>query len=145
MHQRLLAIGLLAACVLLAVSGCLPASASVGERIYREGVGHDGPVTRSTGGDPFTTGPVCENCHGENGEGNVGPAINRETLGKRHSIKHQGQKKPAPEGPWTTEQTVDVARTGITPEGVILSRVMPRWHLDNQDADELAQFLGMLN
>ena len=144
-------------CVMLLLTGCsgtrgsTGTGAALGKAIFTTGRGHAGPVPRSTmGGSYETVGLPCMGCHGAQGQGTkVGPSITRATLGASHSITHMPtaivpQPQPVTEGPWTPEQTVEVVRTGTTPEGNTLGGRMPRWQLDSQDASALAAYLGSL-
>ena len=136
---------------LLPLCGCSSMASTPGGRIFASGQGHGGAIPRSTMGGPYVTeGMACANCHGNGGKGApIGPDISRGLLGARHTITHKpssGSAAPEPvtEGPWTSQQTVAVVRTGVTPEGNRLGGRMPRWHLDSQDASALAVFLGRL-
>ena len=137
--------------VTLALLATACALSSPGARIFQLGEGHSGAIPRSAMGGPYSTsGPGCAFCHGDKGQGTgQAPSITRATLGSSHSIRHMrsaADQNPAPvtEGPWTAAQTVEVVRTGVTPEGNHLGGRMPRWQLDTQDGNALAGFLGTL-
>ena len=151
--ERLSAIGLVfATALLLFAAGCTAGSpSSPGQKIFDTGVGHAGAIPRSSMGGPYATDtPPCAVCHGRNGQGTgIGPGIGRAILGTRHSITHKPSPsdpspQPVMEGPWTPQQTVEVVRTGVTPEGNHLGGRMPRWQLDSQDASALASYLGKI-
>ena len=102
-------------------------------------------------GRPATTESLpCAGCHGAGGRGTgIAPSITTATLGAKHTITHKPSAstpspQPVTEGPWTPVQTVEVVRTGVTPEGNHLGGRMPTWQLDPQDAAALAQYLGQL-
>jgi mono/diheme cytochrome c family protein len=147
----LVAVLLLAGCASGATSQTGGAGGSAGKTIFDTGSGHAGPIQRSMMGAPATTsGLPCAGCHGAAGQGTgIAPSITRSTLGSKHTITHKPSAadpspQPVSEGPWTPAQTVEVARTGVTPEGNHLGGRMPLWQLDSQDADALAQYLGQL-
>jgi len=151
--ERLRPIGLACATgLLLLAAGCAAtSSSSPGQKIFATGVGHSGPIPRSSMGRPYSTDtPPCAVCHGPKGQGTgIGPNISRAVLGTKHSITHKPSAsdpspQPVTEGPWTPEQTVEVVRTGVTPEGAHLGGRMPMWRLDSQDASALASYLGGL-
>lgn len=125
--------------------------AALGKVIYNSGQGHSGTIPRSMMDGAYQTeGLPCAACHGPQGQGTgIGPSITRATLGTQHTITHKPsatdpQPQPVTEGPWTTAQTVEAVRTGVTPEGHHLGGRMPRWQLDSQDASALAEYLGGL-
>ena len=134
-----------------ASGGASPGAASPGKTIFTTGTGHAGTIPRSMGpGSYQTEGLPCAGCHGPAGQGTgIGPNITRATLGAQHTVTHMPTAGGTPpqqvtEGPWTPEQTVEVVRTGKTPEGNQLGGRMPRWQLDAQDASALAAYLGQL-
>lgn len=143
---------LIAAAALITVGllgGCT--ASSPGRDIFNSGQGHEGAIPRSAKGGAFTTdGLPCAGCHGYTGRGTgIAPDITRATLGAKHQITHMPSfSSPSPqqvtEGPWTTQQTVQVVRTGVTPEGHHLGGRMPMWQLDSQDSKALAAYLGTL-
>lgn len=151
MRRDLFIVAAIAMGVVILVGGCTSSGDPAGKNIYFAGQGHAGPIPRSTlGGPPVTGGRACANCHGPGGQGGgIGPSITRATLGSKHTVTHKPSAadpnpQPVTEGPWTTQQTVDVVRTGVTPEGQRLGGLMPTWQLDSQDAAALAVFLGQL-
>ena len=126
-------------------------SGSPGKTIFDSGTGHAGPIPRTMMGRGSTTdGMPCAGCQGASGQGTgIAPSITAATLGAKHTITHRPSTsdpspQPVTEGPWTPQQTAEVVRTGVTPEGNHLGGRMPTWQLDAQDAAALAQYLGQL-
>jgi len=67
------------------------AAASPGERIFVQGVGHDGPLERTdVNGALVTAGSSCAECHGKDGRGTEeAPPIDLKTLrARRETPKH---------------------------------------------------------
>jgi hypothetical protein len=139
----------------------------LGERIYREGVLPSGAPLRAHhegGGDVAGALAACAQCHRRSGmgsfEGNrvIPPVAGRflfqprahraADLDEHHSrgpdFAHAaGRDRPRP--PYTRETLVRALRDGIDAAGRPLDLLMPRFALDDADAEILADYLTQLS
>lgn len=120
-------------------AGCEPGGASLGEQIYRDGVGSSGRVTYTKGPDWLRfAGPGCLVCHGERGQG--------------LTVQASGVTGAAPAITWKalTERGYDETAfrrallTGVDPHGRELIDYMPRWQLDEAELEALVAYLQRL-
>jgi mono/diheme cytochrome c family protein len=123
-----------------------------GERIYRVGEGHAGPIA-STGGWTRGRGTVavagCADCHGADGTGGrthgMGmsdlqiPDIRYAALATKRS--EDGTTVPA----WTDAQIARAIRDGVGPDGKRLNTIMPRFRMDTTDMKDLIGYLKELS
>ena len=138
------------------VSSALKETLSWGERIYREGILPSGrPMfTSVTGGiaAPGTTF-ACASCHLRSGLGaldeNVySPPVNGKKLFSPRYAIYNGieQIKAPPLRPAYTDETLkEVLVSGKDPTGRVLNDIMPRYILEDKDANVLIQYLKSLS
>lgn len=128
----------------------------LGERIYREGILPSGkPLRVSIKGDSAVPGMTfaCVSCHLRSGlgafeEGVYTPPTNGAKLFKPRPVLHRGLElsaQPPLRPAYTDESLIEVLRTGSDPKGRVLSEVMPRYLLDDQDARVLVAYLRSLS
>lgn len=140
------------AAVLVAISA-LPVGAAqqgdatqAGQRVFREGVGRDGPLTGVVGAGAFPLSGAaiaCANCHGDDAlgrpEGGVTPpAITWHELTKPYGHVHANDRK---HGPFTEQTFLHALREGRDPAGNTLDSAMPRYLLSADDAAALVAYL----
>lgn len=120
-------------------AGCEPGGASLGEQIYRDGVGVSDRLTYTRGPDWLRfAGPGCVVCHGERGQG--------------LTVQASGVTGAAPAITWKalTERGYDEATfrrallTGVDPHGREFIDYMPRWQLDDTELEALVAYLKQL-
>lgn len=127
-----------------------------GERIYREGILPSGkPLRASVKGDSAVPGMTfaCISCHLRSGlgafeEGVYTPPTNGAKLFKPRPVLHRGLElsaQPPLRPAYTDESLIKALRTGSDPNGRVLSDVMPRYLLDDQDARVLVAYLRSLS
>ncbi|TGC11597.1 hypothetical protein CUN85_00745 [Methanolobus halotolerans] len=120
---------------------------SNGEMIYYTGYNESGQKI------PFSYGPTwlsvrggsCVSCHGVDGRGGVPvmmayeiPSdITYESLTSEEHDMEEGEGHP----PYTNETIKIAIREGIDPSGDELDPVMPRWHMSDEDLDDLIEYL----
>lgn len=131
-------------------------SSSPGERIYYTGLDENGdPIPRSMGGRGRTRGgfgmmqnSACVDCHGEDGRGgDIGmmmgsieiPDIRYSTLTEEHS--ENGESEPG----WDDEDIKRAISEGMEPSGDTLRPPMPRWHMTDQQLDDIVDYLKELD
>jgi mono/diheme cytochrome c family protein len=124
------------AAMLALCAGCEPAGPSLGEQIYRDGVGVSGRLQYDKGPDWLRfAGPACLVCHGERGQG--------------LTVQAGDVTGAAPAITWTalTERGYDEAAfrrallTGVDPHGRVFIDYMPRWQLSEAEAEALIEYL----
>lgn len=124
---------------LAAGAGCDPAEPSLGEQIYRDGVGLSGHIQYTRGPDWLRfAGPACLVCHGERGQG--------------MTVQASGVTGAAPAINWKalTERGYDEAtfrralRNGVDPHGREFIDYMPRWQLGDAELEALVAYLKRL-
>jgi len=163
------------AALLLSLGNAIAADKAItlGERIYRQGIGSDGqPVQAIVAADARVDGTMltCVSCHRRSGLGSLeGPVIAWPINGKELWVprRRAGAWDPNKknDGPGNTprwalperfripdvrpaydEQSLaKVLRTGIDPSGRTLSRAMPRFDLDDRDMAALIAYLKQLS
>jgi mono/diheme cytochrome c family protein len=126
-----------------------PSAVAVGQGIYVNGIGIDGPIANSGGPIWFQRmGTGCAVCHGADGRGRVirmmgettdAPDIRYLTLTEVGSVEPS-----ASVGPWTDGQIVRAVREGFEPDGTQLNSQMPRWTLTDAEARDLIDYLKEL-
>jgi mono/diheme cytochrome c family protein len=129
-----------ATCVLLALSaGCQRSGASLGKRLFDEGVGLDGRIAYTQGPDwlRFATAG-CAVCHGARGQGltvqasgvtGVAPAIDHTALEARGYDEASLRR---------------ALEEGVDPHGREFHYYMPRWKLSDAEFAALAAYLRQL-
>jgi hypothetical protein len=143
----------------LPASGATAQELSLGERTYREGVLPSGKRLQvSVQGDAAVPGLTfsCASCHLRSGigvydEGINTPAISGRILFRPVPMRYKGYELTAdpalpPLRPAYTEASlVEALRNGRDPNGRVLSAVMPRYLLDDRDAELLIAYLRTLS
>jgi len=133
-RARVLLLGMLALC-----AGCEPGGTSLGEQIYRDGVGASGPLQYSQGPDWLRfAGPACLVCHGARGQG--------------MTVQAGGVTGAAPAITWRALEArgYDEAAfrrallEGIDPHGREFIDYMPRWRLEDGEVLALVEYLKRL-
>jgi len=117
-----------------------------GQRVFREGVGRDGPLVGIVGAGAFPLSGAaiaCANCHGDDAlgrpEGGVTPpAITWHELTKPYGHVHANDRK---HGPFTEATFLNALREGRDPAGNTLDSAMPRYMLSADDATALVAYL----
>lgn len=131
---------------------------SNGERIYFTGVGHAGRIEvewqpSGTGGmmGPQGRGPAmlgCDTCHGADGRGReIGMMFSLRSADIRYSVltaPHVDDESSATIAPWTDADISRAIREGLEPDGEQLSRLMPRWLMDDIDMSDTIDYLKEL-
>jgi hypothetical protein len=119
--------------------------ASLGARIYADGVGeNDRPIPRSSIG-PGMMGGGCVRCHGINGTGGYvrmmggfeAPDIRYSTLTSPHE-DHDGEG-------WSDRDIRRAIVEGVEPDGEELDPLMPRWRLSDAEFRALIDYLKELD
>lgn len=138
---------------------------SAGERIYWTGTNEQGqriPFEMMSGsmmmGGWMGGGMACVDCHGADGRGGRvrmmmtvidAPDIRWETLTEEehgHAAEegeHEAEEMEHP--PYTEEALKRAIIHGIDPSGEPLAWPMPRWYLSDVEADDLIDYLKMLD
>jgi len=161
---------LLSAALLLAAFPAAAGDATLGARLYHEGIGADGkPVTGTVQGDVRVSGEAfaCVSCHRPSGFGTseggsfvppiTGPVLFAPTSPDRNRMfKELFQEVQSPSYWARVRQprirpaydTAGLARAlseGVDPAGHVLDRAMPRYAITDADAANLAAFLRTLS
>jgi hypothetical protein len=139
-------------------AGSLAAEASVGKKLYRDGVLASGAGVRAT---VQTDVPVqgtqlsCVYCHRHSGLGtsegsNVAPALTAASLYQsREKVLRKAYRSKAGSGrerPAYTDESLAVAiRTGVDPGGRLLDHLMPRYQIDDESMVSLIAYLKTLS
>ncbi len=152
--------------VMLLSSPCLADTVSrtpeqmlrAGERMYRQGVLENGePLRAYVKGDIPVPGTAftCVSCHLRAGIGSVEggvytPPTNGRSLYQPVKKIYKGVPVKYNESPfrrpaYTDATLVEVLRSGVDPEGKVLSDVMPRYLLEDEDAELLVTYLKKLS
>jgi len=126
---------------------------SNGERIYYLGIDSEGQRIRFQGGPHGfrVTGGSCINCHGPDGRG-VFPVMMGSHLpgniiysslvsGERHG--EEGDEEGEGEA-YTDEDIRRAIRQGVKPSGESMDWSMPRWNMQDDDLDDLLEYLKEL-
>jgi len=129
-----------------------------GERMYRQGVLENGePLRAYVKGDIPVPGTAftCVSCHLRAGIGSVEggvytPPTNGRSLYQPVKKIYKGVPVKYNESPfrrpaYTDATLVEVLRSGVDPEGKVLSDVMPRYLLEDEDAELLVTYLKKLS
>ncbi|GAB4275531.1 MAG: hypothetical protein Kow0056_05200 [Coriobacteriia bacterium] len=123
--------------------------ASLGERIYMDGIGEDGFIPRSAVG-PGMMGGGCAVCHGTDGRGGTftmmmgrfeAPDIRYDVL----TGEHAEEGEHAEHGGWSDEDIRRAIEDGIEPDGKRLDPFMPRWEMTDEEFDALLGYLKELS
>lgn len=115
-----------------------PTGAELGRSVFVDGMASDGEL-KFTGDTQSVGNGACQNCHGANGAGAIGPAISWRVLTTRTNTAHGPRFVYA-----NPDQVIAVITTGIRPDGTRLSFDMPRYALPGGDALGLIEFLRTL-
>jgi len=132
----------------------------LGEAMYRDGVLPSGrPMTAVVQGDIEVSGRMttCSNCHKRSGMGSLeGGVVTPPTNGAKLYLPLKGQRDipgtvmkrtmftSPPRPAYDDEALVRVLQSGIDPAGRRLSDTMPRYHLDEDVAKIMVNYLKQL-
>jgi hypothetical protein len=117
-----------------------------GRTLYLRGTDASGRAVPATLNGERTPGALaCASCHGRDGrgrpEGGLVPAdVRRQTL--FHALAETRMRPARP--PYDVVRLKRAVTMGVDPAGRRLSPLMPRYHLQREDADDLLAFLGRL-
>lgn len=119
--------------------------ASLGARVYLDGLGEDGrPVPRTAIG-PGMMGGGCVRCHGVEGTGGYLRMMGGfEVPDIRYSTLTSPHEDHAEDG-WTDRDIVRAVTEGIEPDGDELDPIMPRWELSDAEFRALLDYLKELD
>ena len=120
--------------------------ASNGERIYFTGIGHDGRPIATSGGNMHQSmhSQGCVGCHGTDREGGArmypffwmkSPPLTNHALFGEHNDGHGDHDR------YSFATLRRAIREGIDPSGDALDNIMPRWTMDEQDLNDLVDYL----
>lgn len=121
--------------------------ASLGARIFLDGIGEDGVIPRSAVG-PGMMGGGCVTCHGADGRGDSfsmmmgnfeAPDITYDALTSPH------EESGNDEGAWDDADILRAISEGLEPSGDRLDPIMPRWELTEREFDALLDYLKELS
>lgn len=113
---------------------------SNGERIFFRGTNSKGEFIKNSHG---MQGVGCAMCHGANAQGmrmmmmDVPPLKWNYLADPKGHIHANGRTHP----PFTESSFKSCVLAGIDPAGNGLSTMMPRWQMDNEDLDNLIEYL----
>jgi cytochrome c oxidase subunit 2 len=105
---------------------------------------------------PFDAGPMwlsthggsCATCHGADGRGGAPVMMGTDVPGdiRYHHLLEEEEHEEGEEHPPYTDELIKRAITmGLNPAGEPLDLTMPRWHMSDQDLDDLLEFLKTLD
>ncbi len=105
---------------------------------------------------PFEGGPMwlymhgrsCATCHGADGRGGAPVMMGTEVPGDiryHHLIEEEEHEEGEEHPPYTDELIKRAITLGLNPAGEPLDLTMPRWHMSDQDLDDLLEFLKTLD
>jgi Cytochrome c. len=123
---------------------------SNGEIIYYTGYNESGQKIPISYGPNwlYVHGGSCVNCHGVSGKGGVPimmayamPAdITYDSLTSEEHEMEGGEEHEA-----YTDESIKIAiRDGLEPSGEELDLAMPRWHMSDEDLDDIVEYLKVL-
>jgi mono/diheme cytochrome c family protein len=119
--------------------------ASLGARIYVDGVGeNDRPIPRTSIG-PGMMGGGCVRCHGSDGAGGYARMMGGfEAPDIRYSTLTSPHEEHDEEG-WSDRDIRRAIVDGVEPDGEELDPVMPRWRLSDAELRALIDYLKELD
>jgi mono/diheme cytochrome c family protein len=128
---------------------------SNGERIYFTSESSSGEPITYSGSIRMMHSITCANCHGPEGKGGRvsmmmsyfdAPNITWHVLTQEEGHQEEPGEMEHEEHPPYTEETLKSAITrGVDPAGEPLDEEMPRWHMAEQDMDDLVEFIKTLD
>jgi len=141
-----------------ASSAASPEALRLGERIYREGILSSGDLLRASVKEglsvPGTTF-ACASCHLRSGLGALEenvyiPPINGQKLfnplpNLYKGFEQSGLSLPPLRPAYGEESLIRVLRSGVDPNGRLLSEAMPRYLIEERDARLLVDYLKSLS
>lgn len=122
---------------------------SNGQLIYFTGSNERGERIPFEGGPNwlYMHGGSCATCHGADGRGGAPVMMGTDVpsdIRYHHLIEEEHEE--GEEHPPFTDETIKRAITlGLNPAGEPLDLTMPRWHMSNQDVEDVLEFLKTLN
>ena len=133
---------------------------SNGEQIYFTAINDRGQRLRYLGGQFFGgmmgmgTNLACASCHGSDGRGGIhtmhmdvmdAPDIRFITLAGETSEHGEGEDSHADEhNRYNLDDFSRAVIGGVHPDGIQLSREMPRWLMDTEDISDLFEYIQTL-
>jgi cytochrome c oxidase subunit 2 len=122
---------------------------SNGQMIYFTGRNQQGERISFDGAPMwlYRHGGSCASCHGPDGRGGAPVMMGTEIPGDiRYSHLTEEEHEEGEEHPPYTDELIKRAITqGLNPAGEPLDPTMPRWHMSDQDLNDLIQFLKTLD
>lgn len=123
---------------------------SNGQMIYFTGRNERGERIPFDGGPRwlYMHGGGCAACHGPDGRGGAPVMMGTELPGdiRYHHLIEEEEHEHGEEHPPYTDELIGRAITlGLDPAGEPLDLTMPRWHMSEQDLDDLLEFLKTLD
>jgi cytochrome c553 len=120
-----------------------------GKQIYRDGLLISGqPLVASTPGELEATGQylACVSCHRRSGLGSYEGSVQIPPIASRILFPTQSDSRLAQVSKAYTEASLkETLQSGITPDGRMLSPLMPRYRFQTQDMDALIAYLKTLS
>jgi len=122
---------------------------SNGQLIYFTGVNERGERIPYEGGPMwlYRHGGSCATCHGADGRGGAPVMMGTEVAVdiRYHHLMEEEHEEGEEHPPYTDESIRRAITGGLDPAGVPLDLTMPRWHMSDQDLDDLLEFLKTLD
>jgi hypothetical protein len=150
MHRVWLVSGIAALLTLVTACGLGQRSfSSNGERIFFTGTNSRGERISYDGGPRMMMGMMrmsCADCHGSDGQGRRTMMFTTPNITYLNLTDPQGMLEPDGErGHTFTDADIKRAITeGLDPHGEPLDPLMPRWRMDDQDLNDLIDYLKTL-
>jgi len=155
-------VGLALVCCVAFISGAYLVTRPGAETVPPEEHVSNGQLIYFTGRNergeriPFDDGPMwlhmrggsCAACHGANGRGGAPVMMGTEVPGDiryHHLIEEEEHEEGEEHPPYTDELIKRAITLGLNPAGEPLDLTMPRWHMSDQDLDDLLKFLKTLD
>jgi cytochrome c oxidase subunit 2 len=121
---------------------------SNGQLIYFTGRNNRGERIPFEGGPMwlYNHGGGCATCHGADGRGGAPVMMGTEVPGdiRYHHLIEEEHEEGEEHPPYTDELIRRAITLGLNPAGEALDLTMPRWHMSDQDVEDLIEFLKML-
>lgn len=118
---------------------------SNGQMIYYTGYNQTGQRIDTSGGPHwlYVHGGSCVHCHGEDGKGGV-PVMMGYVVPADITYEGLTSEEHAGHEPYTEETLRIAIRSGVDPEGRPLDATMPRWHMTDEDVNDMIDYLRTL-
>lgn len=154
-------VGLALVCCVALIAGGYLVTTPVTRSATPEGLVSNGQSIYFTGRNergeriPFEGGPTwlymhggsCATCHGADGRGGAPVMMGTEVPSdiRYHHLIEEEHEEGEEHPPYTDESIKRAITLGIDPAGEPLDLTMPRWHMSDQDVEDLIEFLKMLD